>query len=339
MTAPAPGRASQSPERVVVITTSYPAFAGDPSGHFVASEVSALRTQGHAVTVIAPRPAGQSVTGDGVCWVEGGTAFGWPGVMSRLRERPLRALSVMRFAWRARRALARLGEVDRVIAHFALPSAWPIASRRRGKLEVVVHGSDARLVARLPRFVRARIARVLAGAEVRTVSEELRRELGRALGAGIAARARVCPARLDIGDAPSKSEARRTLGIGAGERLVVVAGRLIRTKRVEVALTAAELVPGTRVVVLGDGPERARLERAAPRAEFMGLVGRERALTWLAAADAVLSASLEEGAPSVVREARALGTPVVALCCGDLEQDAASDPGLFVVKTSSGARG
>lgn len=338
MTSAAPGPASIKPERIVVVTTSYPAFAGDPSGHFVASEVSALRAAGHRVTVIAPRPAGKHA-GDGeVCWVEGGSAFGWPGVMARLRERPLRALSAVGFTLRARRALARQGDVDRVIAHFALPSAWPIASARRGALEVVVHGSDARLIARLPAFVRRRIARVLGRAEVRAVSEELRRELGRALGPGVEARASVRPAVLDVSGAPSRVEARRSLGIGPGEKLVVVAGRLVPGKRVDVALAAARLVPATRVVVLGDGPERARLERAATGAELVGLVTRERALAWLAAADAVLSASLEEGAPSVVREARALGTKVIALACGDLERSAESDPGLFVVRPARGGR-
>jgi glycosyltransferase involved in cell wall biosynthesis len=196
-----------------------------------------------------------------------------------------------------------------------------------------VHGSDARLLARLPGFVRRRIARSLRAAQVRTVSEELRQTLGRALGPDVAARASVRPARLELGAAPTRADARRELGIGDGERLVVVAGRLIPGKRTEVALRAARLLPRARLVLVGDGPERARLERAFPEAELVGLVPRERALSWLAAADAVLSASLEEGAPSVVREARALGTPVVALACGDLEQLAASDPGLFVLRT------
>jgi teichuronic acid biosynthesis glycosyltransferase TuaC len=333
MTARAPGRASPSAERIVVITTSYPVSAGDPSGHFVASEVSALRAEGHRVTVIAPRPAGERGDGEDVCWVEAGSAFGWPGAMSRLRERPLRALSVLGFALRARRVLARQGRVDRVIAHFAVPSAWPIASGHpHGKLEVVVHGSDARLIGRLPRFVRRRIARSLRAAEVRTVSEELRQALGRALGPGVAARASVRPALLELTFAPTRVNARRELGIREGERLVVVAGRLIPGKRTEVALAAARLLEATRIVVVGDGPERARLEEAFPEAELVGLVPRARALTWLAAANAVLSASLEEGAPSVVREARALGTPVVALACGDLLHQAESDPGLFVLR-------
>lgn len=319
----------------MVITTSYPAAPGDPSGHFVAAEVRALRAEGHRVTVIAPRPAGERGNGDDVCWVEAGSAFGWPGVMSRLRERPLRALSVLAFTLRARRALRHHGEVDRVIAHFALPSAWPIASGRAwGKLEVVVHGSDARLLTRLPAPIRRRVARALEHAVVRTVSEELRVELGRALGPALAARTKVEPAGLDVGGAPTRGEARRALGVTDGERLVVVAGRLIPGKRVHVALAAARLVPSARVVVLGDGPERARLAASFPEAELLGLVPRERALAWIAAADAVLSASLEEGAPSVVREARALGTKVVALACGDLPLAAASDRGLFVVSAA-----
>jgi glycosyltransferase involved in cell wall biosynthesis len=338
MTRAAPGQGSALSERIVVITTSYPAFPGDPSGHFVAAEVSALRSEGHRVTVIAPRPAGERGDGDDVWWVEAGSAFGWPGVMSRLRERPLRALSVLGFALRARRLLSRQRDVDRVIAHFAVPSAWPIASRHRGKLEVVVHGSDARLVGRLPGFLRQRVARLLDRAEVRTVSEQLRRELGRSLGQSVATRARVQPARLELAHAPARAEARRALGVRGDERLVVISGRLIPGKRVGVALAATSLVAATRVVVLGDGPERPRLEAAAPHAEFQGLVPRERALCWLAAADAVLSASREEGAPSVVREARALGTPVVALACGDLERAAESDPGLFVVSARSGGR-
>ena len=123
MTAVAPGRPAPVPERIVVITTSYPAFAGDPSGHFVAAEVSALRAEGHDVTVIAPRPASAPGQGQGVRWLEGGTAFGWPGVISRLRERPLRAVSAFGFVLRARRALSREVNVDRVVAHLQGSSA------------------------------------------------------------------------------------------------------------------------------------------------------------------------------------------------------------------------
>src|SRR6185436_12584934 len=106
-----------------------------------------------------------------------------------------------------------------------------------------------------------------------------RGELRAALGAGIADRARVEPAPLDL-PLPDRAEARRELGIAPSERLFVVAGRLIREKRVDVALRAARLVPNTRAVVVGDGPERSALEREFGDTRFVGLVGRARALTW-----------------------------------------------------------
>jgi glycosyltransferase involved in cell wall biosynthesis len=71
------------------------------------------------------------------------------------------------------------------------------------------------------------------------------------------------------------------------------------------------------LVVVGDGPERSRLERLARSrhvdAQFLGVVDRSEALAWIGAAHALLHASDTEGASSVVREARALGTPVVVL--------------------------
>jgi hypothetical protein len=270
-----------------------------------------------------------------VVWLRAGDAFGWPGAIERLRERPSRALGALSFVREARRALRAFAPFDRLVAHFVVPSVWPVTAgleRPARVLEAIAHGSDVRLVARLPHFARRRIARALAAFDVRTTSEELRRELGDALGPEVARRARVEPAALDVA-AFDRVCARNELGIASSERLLVVAGRLVRGKRTHVALRAARLVPEASVVVVGDGPERAALERDFPDARFVGLVGRVRALTWLAAADALIVASREEGAPSVVREARALGTPVVAVPSGDLRAWQRNDPGLLVVPT------
>ncbi len=320
-------------ERVVVVTTSYPAREGDPSGHFVETEVRSLEAAGHAVTVIAPRPATGAEARSGVVWIEAGSAFGWPGVVARVRERPWRAVSALRFVLGARRALRRELAVGRVVAHFAIPSAWPIASAARGaRLEVVVHGSDARLIARLPGFVRRRIARALESADVRATSTELRDVLGRALGFRVFSRTRVGVAPVDVTGTPGREAARRALGVGNDERLVVVTGRLVPSKRIDVALAAARLAGASRLVVVGDGPERSALERAFTEVEFTGLVPRSKALAWLSAADVLVSASEHEGSPSVVREARALGTKVVAVAAGDLASLSARDAGVWVME-------
>jgi glycosyltransferase involved in cell wall biosynthesis len=72
-----------------------------------------------------------------------------------------------------------------------------------------------------------------------------------------------------------------------------------------------------RLVVVGDGPERAHLEALARRlgvhASFLGTLGRPRALVWIGASDVLLVASEAEGLSTVVREAQALGTRVVRI--------------------------
>ena len=283
--------------------------------------------------VLAPRVAeSNGHDEDDVLRLPAHGAFGWPGALARLRERPLRLFGVLRFVLAARRELARLADAERVVAHFIVPCGWPIATRRaRRSLEIVAHGSDVRLLARLPAPLRRHIARSLAGADVRCASEELRRELACALGPLPHSTLRVEPPALELPCSLSRAEARAALGVAAHERVLVVVGRLVAGKRVEVALRAASLIPRARSVVVGDGPERAALERRFPNVRFVGRVPRSAALGWITAADVLLSASVHEGAPSVVREARALGTPVVTLAAGDLAAWAERDPGLCVL--------
>jgi glycosyltransferase involved in cell wall biosynthesis len=97
---------------------------------------------------------------------------------------------------------------------------------------------------------------------------------------------------------------------------VLIVGRLIRDKGVDVALDAAA---GLRalVTVAGDGPERARLEARALRlgrvARFEGNVGRERLdVLYREAACVVLASRRGEGLPNVLLEAFAYARPVVA---------------------------
>lgn len=176
---------------------------------------------------------------------------------------------------------------------------------------------------------------VQSGAQLRFVSTELREVVLGALPLAqhevLHARSRVEPCAIDVEGIPSKAAARRELGLAQDGHLAVVVARLVPGKRVEVSLAACERVPDLSVVVIGEGPERAALERRFPTALFVGHVTRPRALAYLSAADVLVSASLLEGAPTVVREARALGTPVVCLPAGDLRAWASRDGGIHIV--------
>jgi glycosyltransferase involved in cell wall biosynthesis len=226
-----------------------------------------------------------------------------------------------------------------VIAQFLLPCGVPIATRglvgRRTDLEVVVHGSDARLFDALPvgqHFIGTELRR--SGARLRFVSSELERLVWG--GLSVAQRqhlqplSRIEPCAIDV--APqTRSSARQELGLAESARLAVIVARLVPGKRVDVALEACSRIPHLKTIIVGDGPERAALMARFPLAQFVGHVPRSQALTYVAAANVLVSASLHEGAPTVVREARALGTPVVCLAAGDLAHWAQTDPDLHVI--------
>lgn len=329
--------------QLVVVTTSYPEHPGDAQGHFVAAEVRRLAAT-HDVTVLAPGSGRVALGKERVVSLAGAEAFGFPGALAKLRQSPLRIIDAARFVTTARAWLAS-ERPPRVVAHFLVPCGVPIATRARAtELEVVVHGSDARLFAQLPG--RTLLARRLLRAEARLrfVSSELRDvvlgSLGSAEGRLLEARTRVEPCAIDVPEALSRAIARAALGIPPEARVAVIVARLVTGKRVDVALEACQRLRGLETFVVGDGPERAQLARRFPRACFVGHVERPRALCYLAAASVLVSASLQEGAPTVVREARALGTQVVCLEAGDLQRWAENDAGLHVipVATASPAR-
>jgi glycosyltransferase involved in cell wall biosynthesis len=93
-------------------------------------------------------------------------------------------------------------------------------------------------------------------------------------------------------------------------------GRLAPEKNVPLAIRAAAALrgrePRTRLIVVGDGPARRRLERQAPEAVFTGALRGETLAAHYASADVFLFPSLTETFGNVVLEALASGLAVVA---------------------------
>jgi glycosyltransferase involved in cell wall biosynthesis len=327
---------------IVVVTTSYPRAAGDGEGHFVAAEVRVLRERGR-VTVVAPGVRRPSLHGETVRSLGGTAAFGFPGALTRLSSNPVLSLHAAAFVARAIGMLRSVAP-DELHAHFLVPCAWPIAvhglRRAPQRFDVIVHGSDARLLCKLP-WLRSRVARALcaSGASLRFVSQELAELVLGNLQAPerrvLDARSRVEPCALDVSGAQGRVRARASLELAPEQRVAVVVARLVASKRVDVALAACSAIAELVCVVVGDGPERSRLAAQYPRVRFVGHVSRPEALAYIVAADVLVSASPLEGAPSVVREARALGTPVASVPSGDLPRWAATDGGLHVATTAS----
>jgi glycosyltransferase involved in cell wall biosynthesis len=126
--------------------------------------------------------------------------------------------------------------------------------------------------------------------------------------------------------APTRSAARTRLHIPPDAFLIVGLGRLVRVKGFDLLVAAlpaiAAAVPSTRVVLIGDGPERGALEAQADalgvRARLTVLGATPDVGVCLAAADVLAAPSRNEGMGRALVEAMALGVPVVGAEVGGI---------------------
>jgi glycosyltransferase involved in cell wall biosynthesis len=118
---------------------------------------------------------------------------------------------------------------------------------------------------------------------------------------------------------------RRRFGLSRADRVVLSVGRLSREKGQEHLVRAAVGWPGRpRLVIVGDGPDRPRLERltrelgCADTVVFAGLTPNVAPFYQLA--DVFVLPSLSEGSPNVLLEAMAAGLPIVATDVGGIPE-------------------
>ena len=231
----------------------------------------------------------------------------------------------------------RIGAVDVVHAH-GLRAAF-VADRARGRrpLVVTVHNvvlPDER--GRRRRLAEGVAARILARAD-RLVAPSA--AVLEDLPVALRSRAEVVVPVIEVpkpGRAPD--EVRSAFSVPPGCPLIVCVARLHRQKRLDVLAAAWEQVraeaPGTRLVLVGEGPERPNVEAAFGAWPEVTLAGAlDPATDVLAAADLVVVTSSWEAVPLVLLESVVLGTPVVSTDVG-IATEVLADPAIGTVVPS-----
>jgi glycosyltransferase involved in cell wall biosynthesis len=222
-----------------------------------------------------------------------------------------------------RKVLENGYEFDAIDAHYFYPTgvaAMLLGLRFRKPVVITARGSDINLIAQhaIPRKLIVWAARRAAG--VVAVSQALKSSLERLGVDG----SKISVLRNGVDAAafrPLDRDAERAR-LGVGGTILLSVGNLIELKGNELVLRCLKSLPEATLFLVGDGPDRARLESVARelgvghRVRFIGAVPQTDLPRYYSAADALLLASSREGWPNVLLEAMACGTPVVAARVG-----------------------
>jgi teichuronic acid biosynthesis glycosyltransferase TuaC len=189
---------------------------------------------------------------------------------------------------------------DLVHAHYAAPAGDAVRRARIGKpLVISVHGGDVLGVAERWRGGREAVGAAFAAAR-----------LVLANSTGIADRSRALGARdvrvVHLGtDVPP--------GTSSGSALVSVGNLIARKRHADVLRALARLDAPPPYVIVGDGPERATLERLADGLDvsFRGPLAPAEALRVAQSAGAFVLPSVEEAFGVAYIEAMAAGVPAI----------------------------
>lgn len=318
--------------RLLTFSTLFP-HAGRPNhGVFVENRLRHLISTGEArSTVVAPVPWFPSRAPRFGDWarhamadrveMRGGLEIHHPRYLLPPKVGMLAAPAAL-FAAGAltlRRLIAAGTAIDLIDAHYLYPDGVAAVALGRAfgkKVVMTARGSD---VTQYPNFAAPRRMIKWAidqSAALISVSEGLRQALIR-LGAPPD---KVTTLRNGVDLARFRPLEDRSLrgSWGAEGPVLLSVGHLIERKGHHLAIEALAALPGWTLVIVGEGPERGRLESLAAR---LGLSGRlilagaqphDRLAAYYSAADVLILASSREGWANVLLESMACGTPVVA---------------------------
>jgi phosphatidylinositol alpha-1,6-mannosyltransferase len=334
--------------RVVMLTSSYPLFAGDMTAPFIEEIAIAVAARGHEVHVVLPNHPrlNRSDMDKGVhlhpfavaprrSW---GAAWGYAGSLAgdvaltkgAIAVAPLALASAARALNRVMRAVS----ADVVQAHWVIPNGPPaalIARRRRVPLVISLHGSDV-FVAEQVRLARGAARWAFGAADAVTACSGDLADRAVRLGAD-AGRTTVVPYGVHADqftpvDDATRAAVRGWYGLPPETPLLLCAGRLVYKKGFAVAVDAfariAAAQPAARLVLAGDGPLESDLRAQAARlgiAErviFAGRVDRARHPLLVGACDVYLLPSVHDhrgnvdGLPNALLDALAAGCAVIA---------------------------
>jgi glycosyltransferase involved in cell wall biosynthesis len=228
--------------------------------------------------------------------------------------------------------LLRQEQVQVVHAHSYTPFFYALTARLRGPRRPILFTEHGRHQPDYPRPKRMLANRLLLSRRDRVVGVGAAVRQALIANEGLpAARVEVLYNGIDVdafAAAADRAAARREMDAGPNDFVILQVARLDYLKdhatAVRTLARAVAQVPQTRLVLVGDGPERPAIEKLIRELKlgdairFLGL--RKDVDRLLPGADVFLLTSISEGIPLTVIEAMAAGLPVVATDVGGMRE-------------------
>ena len=223
--------------------------------------------------------------------------------------------------------LFRSKKYDIINTHFAVPTGptgMILSGLSRIPNVLSIHGSDIYNPVRKTSPHRHAVLRWA----VRSVLKNAAKVVAQSTDIRYCAEAFYAPGRditiipLGLPDRTFNPASRETLLMQNGKFYIISIGRMTEVKGYDFLIRAIGLLrergADTNLVLIGDGPERVRLENLSAklglsdRIKFTGWLSHEKKFQYLSACDIYVMSSLHEGFGVVLLEAMSCGLPIIA---------------------------
>ncbi len=323
---------------ILILTSSYPKYLGEPSGIFLHLLSKYLSARGWRLTVLAPNfPGGkktEKIEGiriyrfnyfvpsmQGLCYRS--------GMLPNLRKSGILWLQVPLYLvsmWYSVLKLLRTQSIDLIHVHWVLPQgiiAGLVRIFSKIPILLTVHGSDifsfnGKLAIFLKKFSLRQASAITANS---IFTSSLVKNLDRNVPID------VVPMGVDTDEFnPNRKNPKIREELGIEGPMILFVGRLVENKGVQHLLQAMpsvlKIFPNAVLVIIGDGSQKGKLKKLVETMKlsqsvyFLGTLSHSQLPEYYAEADVFVGPSEVEGLGVVFLEASSSGLPLVGTAIG-----------------------
>jgi glycosyltransferase involved in cell wall biosynthesis len=347
-------------DKLLVITSSFPRWAGDYAGCFVYALVERL-AKTYDVTVLAPSDMGAlaqetmgrlTVVRHRQGWgAHPNLAYG-SGIVPNIIRAPWRILHLPLYLiclLKAINKLIRSEQITLINAHWLYPAGLAAIFYKHfyaSQIRVLITGYRADIAGCELVVGRWLKKWLLRKANAVSVANHALVNTVRALG--YAGPLTVCPMGVDTAEfSPERKDLPPVAGPEGTARFILFVGSLIKRKGIALLIDAmpavVKAIPDLGLVVIGEGHDRDCLRDKArhlgieARIKFVGAQPHNELPSWFARAEALVLPSYSEGYPLVVVEALSSGLIPIVSSIPVFQEIQATEPVLVLMRDWSSA--